>query len=148
MLSYFSCIWLFATPWTVAARIICPWDSPGKNTGVGGCFLLQGIFLTQRSNPSLMSPALAGRLFTTRATWEAHWVPRWPQLGKSEAMKVKIKTEIESTKCVPLAEQYWTKLWLSHFDFEGFFLRPTLQDPWFPQDVLSHCDLLTWTCPP
>ena len=92
---------------------------------------------------SITSPALAGRLFTTRATWEAHWVPRWPQLGKSEAMKVKIKTEIESTKCVPLAEQYWTKLWLSHFDFEGFFLRPTLQDPWFPQDVLSHCDLLT-----
>ena len=25
----------FATPWTVAARLLCPWDSPGKNTGVG-----------------------------------------------------------------------------------------------------------------
>ena len=33
---------------------------------------LQGIFLTQGSNPhSLMSPALAGRFFTTHATWEA-----------------------------------------------------------------------------
>ena len=28
----------------------CPWDSPGKNTGVGCHFLLQGIFLTQGSN--------------------------------------------------------------------------------------------------
>ena len=25
-------------------RLLCPWNSPGKNTGVGGCFLLQGIF--------------------------------------------------------------------------------------------------------
>ena len=31
-----------------------PWDSPGKNTGVGCHFLLQGIFLTQGSNPSLL----------------------------------------------------------------------------------------------
>ena len=29
------------------ARLICPWDSPGKSTGVGCCALLQGIFLTQ-----------------------------------------------------------------------------------------------------
>ena len=26
---------LFATPWTVATRLLHPWDSPGKNTGVG-----------------------------------------------------------------------------------------------------------------
>ena len=26
---------LFATPWIVAHRLLCPWDSPGKNTGVG-----------------------------------------------------------------------------------------------------------------
>ena len=28
-------------------------NSPGKNTGVGGHFLLQGIFLTQGLNPDL-----------------------------------------------------------------------------------------------
>ena len=44
----------------------CPWDSPGKNTGMGFHFLLQGIFQTQGSNPSLfVSPALAGEFFTT-----------------------------------------------------------------------------------
>ena len=30
------------------------WNFPGKNTGVGCHFLLQGIFLTQGSNPSLL----------------------------------------------------------------------------------------------
>ena len=31
-----------------------PWDSPGKNTGVGFHVLLQGILLTQGSNPYLL----------------------------------------------------------------------------------------------
>ena len=30
-----------------------PWNFPGKNTGVGSCSLLQGIFPTQGSNPGL-----------------------------------------------------------------------------------------------
>ena len=46
-----SCVRLFATLWTVAqTRLLCPWDSPGKNTGEGCHFLLQGIFPTQGSN--------------------------------------------------------------------------------------------------
>ena len=36
------------------SRFLCPWNSPGKNTGVGCNFLLQGIFPTQRSNPGLL----------------------------------------------------------------------------------------------
>ena len=36
------------------ARLFCPWNSPGKNTEVGCHFLLQGIFPTQGSNPSLL----------------------------------------------------------------------------------------------
>ena len=34
-------------------RLLNPWDSPGKNTGVGCHALLQGIFTTQGSNPGL-----------------------------------------------------------------------------------------------
>ena len=34
-------------------RLPCPWDSPGKNTGVGCHFLLQEIFPTQGSNRGL-----------------------------------------------------------------------------------------------
>ena len=34
-------------------RFLCPRDFPGKNTGVGCHFLLQGIFMTQGSNLGL-----------------------------------------------------------------------------------------------
>ena len=36
------------------ARFLCPWDSSGKNTGVGCHALLWKIFLTQRLNLSLL----------------------------------------------------------------------------------------------
>jgi len=36
------------------ARLLCPWDSPGKNTGVSCHGLLQGIFTTQGLNPCLL----------------------------------------------------------------------------------------------
>ena len=35
-------------------RLLCPWNSPGKSTGMGFHFLLQGIFPTQGWNPSLL----------------------------------------------------------------------------------------------
>ena len=44
----------FSTPWMLPTRLLCPWDSPGKNTGVGCPFLFQGIFLTQGENLSLL----------------------------------------------------------------------------------------------
>ena len=50
------------------ARLLCPWNFPGKNTGVGCHFLLPGI-----EPASLASPALTGGFFTTSATWEAPW---------------------------------------------------------------------------
>ena len=34
-------------------RLLHPWDFPGKSTGVGCHFLLQGIFPTQELNPGL-----------------------------------------------------------------------------------------------
>ena len=46
---------LFGAPWTPGpARLLCPWDSPGKNTGVGCHFLLQGVFLRQGLNLVLL----------------------------------------------------------------------------------------------
>ena len=52
--SHFSCILLLATLWTAARQ--APWSMgfSRKCTGVDCCFLLQGIFLTQGSNPSLL----------------------------------------------------------------------------------------------
>ena len=33
---------------------LCPWNSPGKNSGVGSHSLFQGIFLIQGSNPGIL----------------------------------------------------------------------------------------------
>ena len=44
-----SCLALFRP-----ARLLCPWDSLGKNTGAGCHFLLQGIFPTQGLNLCLL----------------------------------------------------------------------------------------------
>ena len=66
-----SHVHLFATSWTVAARLLRPWDFPGK-------ILNWAAISSSRDLPDpgikpapLVSPALAGRFFTTGATWEA-----------------------------------------------------------------------------
>ena len=54
-----------------STRLLCPWGSPGTNTRAGCHALLQEIFQPQGSNPSLLSPELADRFFTTSDIWEA-----------------------------------------------------------------------------
>ena len=49
-----GCIWLLQPYGLWSSRLLCPWDSPGKNTGVGCHFLLQRIFPTQGLNPGLL----------------------------------------------------------------------------------------------
>ena len=49
-----SHVWVFETPWTPPTRLLCPWSSPGKNTGVGCHFFFQGIFPTQGSKLQLL----------------------------------------------------------------------------------------------
>ena len=63
VLSRFSRVRLFATFFygLQSTRLLCPWDSPGKNTR-GGCHaLLQGIFPTQ--GEETVTP-VAGKFFT------------------------------------------------------------------------------------
>ena len=49
-----SCVRLLQPQRLQPARLLCPWDFPGKNTQVSCHFLLQGIFPTQGSNPHLL----------------------------------------------------------------------------------------------
>ena len=67
MLGCFSRVWLFATPGSW-------WDFPGKNTGVGCRALLRGLPDPVTQPASLMSPALAGRVFTISATWKPQMI--------------------------------------------------------------------------
>ena len=78
-------------------RLLCPWDSPGTNTGVGCHVLLQGIFLTQGSNPCLLHLVhwQAGSLPLAppaKLTWSwrlrnQSWRPRNPQSAILKACK-------------------------------------------------------------
>ena len=49
-----------------------PWDFPGKNSGMGWHFLLQGVFPTQELNQHLHSSCIAGRFFTTKPPGRQH----------------------------------------------------------------------------
>ena len=50
LLSRFSRVQFCATPETAAHKASCPWDSPGKNTGVGCHFLLQCIYIYKKKD--------------------------------------------------------------------------------------------------
>ena len=82
----FSHVWLFATPWT--ARLLCPWNSPGKNSEVGCHFLLQGNLPNPGIEPE--SPIL-----------QAHSLPSEPpgfekSLFKQPPAHVKATNDIRS----------------------------------------------------
>ena len=61
-------------------RLLCPWDSPGKNIGVDYHALLQGIFPTQRWNPCLLH----------LLHWQADFLPQC-HLGSPKAFLSSVK---------------------------------------------------------
>ena len=48
------CVLITQSCLTLCDLMVCPWNSLGKNTGVGCHFLLRGIFQTQGLNQSLL----------------------------------------------------------------------------------------------
>ena len=54
MLSHFSCVWLCATLWTAACQVPLSMEFSRHEYWVGCHAFLQGIFLTQGSNPCLL----------------------------------------------------------------------------------------------
>ena len=58
LLSCFSGVRLCATPETAAHQAPCPWDSPGKNTGVGCHFLLQCMKVKRESEVAQSRPTV------------------------------------------------------------------------------------------
>ena len=72
MLSHFSHVQLFATPWTVARQVPLSLGFSRQEHWSGlPCPPPGGLPNPWVEHTSLTSPALAGSLFTTNATWEA-----------------------------------------------------------------------------
>ena len=59
LLSRFSRVRLCATPWWKPTRLPRPWDSPGKNTGVGCHFLLKCVKVKSESEVAQSCPTLS-----------------------------------------------------------------------------------------
>ena len=75
LLSRFSRVRLCVTPQTAAHQVPHPWDSPGKNTGVGCHFLLQCMEVKSESEVAQSCPTLA-------TPWTAAY-PAPPSVGLS-----------------------------------------------------------------
>ena len=74
--------------------LLCPWDSPGKNTVQGFHFLLQGIILTLGLYPaSLVSPASARRFFPTGTTGGNNRSKEWKEKKSEEVIWVSFTSQ-------------------------------------------------------
>ena len=111
------------------ARLLCPWDSPGKNTGVGCHFLLQGIFLTQGLNPVSF---FAGRSFTNWALREA---PAFPlcstqyHLADSRTKRNWSRTKKLSQCDSNIMDSVWGQIndfWILHIKYLVYLCRQHL----------------------
>ena len=60
------------TPWTVARQAPLSMGLSGKNTGVCAVSSSRDLPNPGTEPRPLISPAMAGRFFNTRATWNAH----------------------------------------------------------------------------
>ena len=69
-LNCFSCVRLFVTPWTIACQTPLSMGFPRQECWSGLPFPPPGDLPPGIESEYLMSPALAGRFFTTSATWE------------------------------------------------------------------------------
>ena len=90
-----SVLWLVAQPYPTVCDpmdcsppvFLCPWDFPGKNTGVGWHALLQGVFPTQGLNPLLLH-------------WQVGTLPLAPP-GKPQ-LQFSLVTQSCPTLCDPM----------------------------------------------
>ena len=72
-------------------RLPCPWDSPGKNTGVGCHFLLQGMKVKSESEVSQSCPTLSDPMDCSLPGSSIHGifqarVPEWGAIAFSYPM--------------------------------------------------------------
>ena len=74
MLSHFSRVRLCATQRRQPTRLLCPWDSPGKNTGVGCHFLLQCMKVKSDSEVAQSCPTLSDPMDCSLPGSSAHGI--------------------------------------------------------------------------
>ena len=87
-------------------RLLSPWSPPGTNTGVGGHSLLQGIFLTQGSNPGLPPCRQILYHLSHQKSW---WVIKLKQKLNPSTSPINVSATIPM---LPLEAARAARLWL------------------------------------
>ena len=95
---------------------LCSRNFPGKNTGAGCHFLLQGIFPTQGSNPSLLS----------LLHWQANSLPLSP-LGSP--IEPSVRATIKEATAITLLKEEWILHFLIIFPHRPFITKNLLLLP-------------------
>ena len=119
-----------------ATTLCCPWDSPGKNTGVGCHFLLQCMKVKRESEVSQLCPTLSNPMNCSLPGSFVHGifqarVLKWVAIAFSEKSSVcHLKTHTFN---------YCIKLFLTfHF---AYFRRAVLCPEYFPLWIHGMCRL-------
>ena len=122
-----SRVLLFATPWTVATRLLYPWEFLGKNTGVGCHLLLQGVFPTQGSNLHLLCLLHCKQILYHWAIREAPWnicIPcEYPQKSTTAEALNDNEDKITFWGCQMTVSPFPPVLSLCFFLFQCFLQR-------------------------
>ena len=148
-----------------ATRLLCPWDFPGKHTGVGCHSLLQGIFPTQGSNPGLLHCRQIlyglnhqGSIYPGHILWENH---NWKRLMYLNVHSSTIYNRTwKQSRCPPTNEWIRKKMWYVYTveyystkkrnEFESVLLRWMNLEPIIQSEVSqkekSGYNILTHIC--
>ena len=98
----------FAILWTAAHQVLCPWNSPGKNTGVGSHFLLQGSSWPRG---------------WTQVSWIGRWILYHWATREAQAKTVRFqrfKALCQSPSLEPTAEgTRYLYIYMNHFAVYG-----------------------------
>ena len=142
-------------------RLLYAWDFPGKNTGVTCPFFLQGIFLTQESNPGLLcllhwqwdSLPLnhLGRLPTNCISEESRHLHLTSLLLFPPVFPAELKClHLLSNKFVPEESSVWCKVRKTRLKWMTRYSPPPHQDHlccksgFQPQRLFSLLDKFLW----
>ena len=101
------------------ARLFCPWDFPGKNTGTGCHFFLQGIFPTQGLNPSLLCPL--------------HW--------QVDSLPLSHLGSLWDTLIIPKRDAYDIENWIFLTTFSLPFLQPGMESFLLKENIFTRGSL-------
>ena len=156
---------MFSSLWPhglLPARLLCPWDSSGKNTGVDYHTLLQENFLTQGSNLCFfcLLPWQAGSLpvvprhlnIITKDVWEGQWhavscscntvvcmiVPSSPVTGNINRSSLEMVIIIANHFCVSSCVWCWLFLLFSGQSFRCYIYCHFIDKKTEPWRKVTH----------